>query len=209
MKIRCPDDRCWGSGVGWMGRCPTCSGTGFIDKPDAIVMNASVATVSEPHTPEPWFWLPEEGNFIVNRSDFIIAEVPCQGSNPVDGRRIVACVNACVGVPTEKLESDYVQGYEPYGAVEHMKIERDQARRERDVAIRVLGNGVNVLRAFLEGFPDGVAGNELMTDRYAKALRRRADEALLEIKKAGIQLPSGKQTVADLESTKPNPGEAT
>jgi hypothetical protein len=38
-----------------------------------------------------------------------------------NAKRIVACVNACVGVPTEKLESDYQQGYEPWAHVEHLE----------------------------------------------------------------------------------------
>lgn len=41
-------------------------------------------------------------------------------------RRIVACVNACVGVATAVLESDYQQGYEPWGHVKHLERQRDE-----------------------------------------------------------------------------------
>lgn len=45
-------------------------------------------------TPRPWKWLPREGQFIVDVSRNIIAEVPCQGANPADGAFIVKVVNA-------------------------------------------------------------------------------------------------------------------
>jgi hypothetical protein len=38
-----------------------------------------------------------------------------------NARRIVACWNACIDVPTEKLESDFQQGYEPWGHVGHLR----------------------------------------------------------------------------------------
>ena len=40
-------------------------------------------------------------------------------------RRIVACCNACTGIPTEQLESDFAQGYEPWGDVQHLRAQRD------------------------------------------------------------------------------------
>ncbi len=45
-------------------------------------------------TPRPWRWLPDEGQFIVAADDYIVAEVPCQGSNANDGVLIVEAVNA-------------------------------------------------------------------------------------------------------------------
>lgn len=53
-------------------------------------------------------------------------------------RRIVACVNACVGVPTDHLESDYYQGYEPWGHVEHLKKENDTLKAQRDELLESL-----------------------------------------------------------------------
>lgn len=41
-------------------------------------------------------------------------------------RRIVACCNACTGITTEQLESDFAQGYEPWGDVQHLRAQRDE-----------------------------------------------------------------------------------
>lgn len=41
-------------------------------------------------------------------------------------QRIVACWNACTGIPTEQLESDFAQGYEPWGDVQHLRAQRDE-----------------------------------------------------------------------------------
>lgn len=46
------------------------------------------------HTPTPWRWLPEEGQFIVAAKDLIVAEIPCQGCNPADGEFIVRACNS-------------------------------------------------------------------------------------------------------------------
>ncbi len=40
-------------------------------------------------------------------------------------RRQAACWNACTGIPTEQLESDFAQGYEPWGEVQHLSKQRD------------------------------------------------------------------------------------
>ncbi len=60
-------------------------------------------TTETKHTPEPWAMHEDgeilqggDGSFICTISDLNINE---------DVRRIVACVNACAGVPIDKLES--------------------------------------------------------------------------------------------------------
>ena len=45
------------------------------------------------HSPLPWRWLPEEGQFIVDAKGDIVAEVPCQGCNPINGSFLVKAVN--------------------------------------------------------------------------------------------------------------------
>jgi hypothetical protein len=51
-----------------------------------------------------------------------------------NARRIVACVNLLEGIPTEQIESDWKQGWEPYGAAKHFESERDALReREREL----------------------------------------------------------------------------
>lgn len=44
-------------------------------------------------TPRPWKWWPKEGQFIVDADRNIVAEIPCQGANPADGKLIVDAVN--------------------------------------------------------------------------------------------------------------------
>lgn len=49
--------------------------------------------VPKTHSPLPWRWLPEEGQFIVDAKGNTVGEIPCQGCNPVDGAFIVTAVN--------------------------------------------------------------------------------------------------------------------
>jgi len=44
-------------------------------------------------TPRPWAWLPNEGQFIIDKDRNIVAEVPCTSGNPADGALIVTAVN--------------------------------------------------------------------------------------------------------------------
>ena len=80
------------------------------------------------HTPETW--LRSSDDFVVAESDqlnggeYILSCFgPDQESN---GRRIVACVNACRTRTTEQLEMDDLEGYEPWGHVEHLRQQRNE-----------------------------------------------------------------------------------
>ena len=60
------------------------------------------------HTPEPWktdeleiFIFGNDGN--LTATPFMCAGRPSETAN-ANARRIVACVNACAGIPTEDLE---------------------------------------------------------------------------------------------------------
>ena len=46
------------------------------------------------HSLLPWAWLPDEGQFVVDAKQNIVAEIPCQGCNPHDGAFIVRAANA-------------------------------------------------------------------------------------------------------------------
>jgi hypothetical protein len=61
------------------------------------------------HSPEPWR---VDGNLIRcgSASNAGVCMVP-EGTDPVDQRRIVACVNALAGYTTEQLESGRGQAY--------------------------------------------------------------------------------------------------
>lgn len=78
------------------------------------------------HTPEPWqVHQDASGDVFVSsaKTSFHIAEIGSEDDEAVipDARRIVACVNACRTRTTEQLEMDDLQGYEPWGHVEHLK----------------------------------------------------------------------------------------
>lgn len=53
------------------------------------------------HTKEPWW----NHGVIIKAND----NIPAQATSEEDARRIVACVNACAGIPTEQLESGEVR----------------------------------------------------------------------------------------------------
>jgi hypothetical protein len=75
-------------------------------------MTAEQAT--ETHTPEPWEV--RDGMVIKAVGDdgaYVAAAVRAPAGHSkeqadANARRIVACVNACAGIPTEDLEGDYV-----------------------------------------------------------------------------------------------------
>ena len=52
------------------------------------------------HTPEPWSYGEDNDGWYVEKDRLQIAH----GLSEEDARRIVACVNACAGIPTEVLE---------------------------------------------------------------------------------------------------------
>lgn len=54
------------------------------------------------HAPEPWAQL---GRFVRDSNGRIVV----RGKSPVDARRVVACVNALTGVPTETIEHWCIQ----------------------------------------------------------------------------------------------------
>lgn len=61
------------------------------------------------HTPEPWqVHQDASGDVFISsaKTSFHIAEIGSEGDEAVipDARRIVACVNACRGLPTDELE---------------------------------------------------------------------------------------------------------
>ena len=59
------------------------------------------------HTPEPWFWSEKYGEVCFRSKEddqsYGIA-CPVDLTEEANARRIVACVNACAGLPTEVLE---------------------------------------------------------------------------------------------------------
>lgn len=58
------------------------------------------------HTPEPWDVVIHSMSGIQIRSDFerIALIASCGGEGNANARRIVACINACAGIPTETIE---------------------------------------------------------------------------------------------------------
>lgn len=58
------------------------------------------------HTPEPWAVAPEGRFQKVEGNGYPVAEMwLSDGNHKANARRIVACVNACAGLPTEELEN--------------------------------------------------------------------------------------------------------
>lgn len=91
------------------------------------------------HTKEPWVVIEKSehhGTYVEDEhGDTVcdlyvldrISDKPIeQDRSEANARRIVACVNACVGVPTEKLEGDYYQGFDPWSYAEHLKAQREE-----------------------------------------------------------------------------------
>jgi len=82
------------------------------------------------HTPEPWlatgrvvYKLNEKG--VNHFSAFVQDYQACESELEANARRIVACVNACAGMPTWKLERDGLPSVREYL---DMEAQRDQLR---------------------------------------------------------------------------------
>lgn len=85
------------------------------------------------HTPTPWRHIKNTG--AITSETARIAEVGdfrdkqclphCKERWTADAKRIVACVNACEGVSTERLENDYRQGYSVHDEIKTLRRQRD------------------------------------------------------------------------------------
>lgn len=88
--------------------------------------------MSQQHTPEPWEVSALGGGLHAN-------DVPiCQFFNDcgddfqnheANARRIVACVNACAGIPNEQLECDNIEFVRIFNERNHLKQQRDELHK--------------------------------------------------------------------------------
>jgi len=114
--------------------------------------------------------LPREGQFIVDANMNIVAEIPCQGANPADGKLIVTAVNerdallAEVRAATERFESEHELLTKVVG-------ERNELREEAGR----LREALELLQGFDFRLDDSPHGKEI----------RRRTEAALSGKKEG------------------------
>lgn len=69
--------------------------------------------------------------------------------NRIYARRMVACVNACSGVDTDQLESDYAEGADPWSHNAHLTARIKRAEQQRDELLAAL-KGVA---------PEGISGS--------------------------------------------------
>lgn len=107
------------------------------------------------HTPEPWqVHQDASGDVFVSsaKTSFHIAEIGSEDDEAVipDARRIVACVNACRGLPTEELEQK--------GLVAAVGTQLLDVEQQRDELLTALG-------ALAECYCE--AGNELSKSERA------------------------------------------
>jgi hypothetical protein len=89
------------------------------------------------HTPEPWTFGEDNDGWYVCGCYVGNDEQHGCALSEANARRIVACVNACAGIPTEQLE------IEPYiGSVSYkMRMQAEKQRDELLSALEELANG--------------------------------------------------------------------
>ncbi|MFQ1995750.1 hypothetical protein ACK36C_20720, partial [Aeromonas veronii] len=95
------------------------------------------------HTPEPWqVHQDASGDVFISSAEtsFHIAEIGSEDDEAVipDARRIVACVNACRGLPTDELEQKGL-----VAAVGTQLLEADQQRDELLEALELTWKVIN------------------------------------------------------------------
>lgn len=83
------------------------------------------------HTPEPWiFSETSKGADGIWDQQYLmmIARLEPSLRAKANARRIVACVNACEGIPTEQLEKDFAMSYEAHKSEVKSETKAAQAR---------------------------------------------------------------------------------
>ena len=91
------------------------------------------------HSPEPWkFSIDVDGRVNIFVDDGRVVTLCHARLRPEDARRIVACVNACAGIPTDMLENaDSSAGL--FGRIAAKACtERDRATAQRDQLLAAL-----------------------------------------------------------------------
>ncbi len=89
------------------------------------------------HTKEPWSFSPAENGLEwgVEAGKWgvaICADAPGDGTSEANARRIVACVNACAGIPTDDLERC------PSGGLFHLADMANEVVKQRDELLAAL-----------------------------------------------------------------------
>lgn len=95
------------------------------------------------HTPTPWATngtrVESEKEHRWANDGWIICD--CMGSDAeANVRRIVACVNACEGVSTERLENNYGQGYSAHDEVKDLRQQRDNLKASLNAIAKIIKN---------------------------------------------------------------------
>lgn len=89
--------------------------------------------MNEKHTPEPWEVREVDGLVAICHKSGWILENDIDEQNKIDARRIIACVNACAGLPLSLLE---IPGYSIKAELDSL----DEQIRLRMAAENILDN---------------------------------------------------------------------
>lgn len=99
---------------------------------------------------------------VITGGDVVIAELEDRGDGigPANAKRIVACVNALIGIDTAFLERTHAEGYES-GFRKHMELERECEELRNRLAAFENGTASDCARASIK------AANNLLRQRDA------------------------------------------
>lgn len=86
------------------------------------------------HTPEPWKHV-GQGDIIGANNDDTCAAYLRADIGDANARRIVACVNACAGIPTDVLEDKSI-----LKADDDLRIKREELEKQRDELLALIKN---------------------------------------------------------------------
>lgn len=87
------------------------------------------------HTPEPWFWSEKHGEICFTSmydDQSYGMSCPVDMEDESNSGRIIACVNACAGIPTIWLESGTT------GCLQNVRTERNDYQKQRDELLAAL-----------------------------------------------------------------------
>ena len=111
--------------------------------------------MSEQHTPTPWGFSRDDENgveFNITSDKWYVAvccDAPGNAFPQDNARRIVACVNACAGIPTDDLEQC------PSGGLFHLADHANELVKQRDELLAAL---IHIQQVACSGSPElGIA----------------------------------------------------
>lgn len=131
---------------------------------------------NQQHTTEPWIAGDDEDSdyYLVgpHDGDGIVYQPVVKLHSEANARRIVACVNACAGIPTENLESVLDLGDTLSDRFSMLKTEIDSLQSELNIAARQRDELLAALDVIIPALESRASGDSYLSSDQFNAVRK-------------------------------------